>query len=290
MAIVNEGMLLCPGCREYVVCANPDQYPDGVDYETPGADTSPTKCRPCRVHEDGSEEECDPDCGDCAQNTDAQDADGTREEDYDCEDCYLGTGYEEPEKKTLLLVQDRKSGSVFWFNTCTVDLVDRITGDVVATGPGFEPFSRTLILPKKRYTVTVTDIPWSDYTAEVMGLAEIQRSDGTSARYDLAYVGLALRYTSGPQTGVLYDRVQSYWTAHDAMTGRELIPGKDIVHDRMRGNRPATVMTMSSLGHFQVRYEDDEQLTHHLGACRLDPADYGVTTKKWNVDIELGRG
>ena len=45
---------------------------------------------------------------------------------------------------------------------------------------------------------------------------------------------------------------------------------------------------MSSVGHFQVRYEDDDKLTDSLATCRLDPADYGVITKQWTVDIELG--
>ncbi|WP_329147117.1 hypothetical protein OIU91_16435 [Streptomyces sp. NBC_01456] len=68
MAIVVQGYLKCPGCREYVIEADEEQYPDGVDYETPGADESKTKCRMCRVHEDGSDEECEPDCSDCKEN------------------------------------------------------------------------------------------------------------------------------------------------------------------------------------------------------------------------------
>ncbi|MEV8399297.1 hypothetical protein [Streptomyces niveus] len=268
MAIVVEGYLKCPGCREYVIEADEEQYPDGVDYETPYADESKTKCRMCRVHEDGSDEECEPDCSDCSENqADAE---------------------EEAEAERLrLLTQERKAGAVFWFNEVTVEVVDRVTGDVVATGPGFDPFTRTLIRPGKRDEVTVVAVPWNPDTAEITPLVEVRRGDGSTERWYPSRVGLALRYTSG-NVGYVWDFVESYWTAHDAKTGQELVPGRDVVHDRKRDNRPATVLAMSSIGHFQVRYEDDEQLTRYLGSCRLVPADYGVVTKQWTVDIELG--
>ncbi|MGW0536321.1 hypothetical protein [Streptomyces sp. NPDC003032] len=47
MAIIREGHLRCPGCREYVIEADPEQYPDGVDYETPDADESKVPCGEC---------------------------------------------------------------------------------------------------------------------------------------------------------------------------------------------------------------------------------------------------
>ncbi|MEV7870170.1 hypothetical protein AB0P17_29685 [Streptomyces sp. NPDC088124] len=94
-----------------------------------------------------------------------------------------------------------------------------------------------------------------------------------------------MRYASG----VVWDDLESIWTAFDEETGRELVSGRDVVFDRKRGNRPATVERMSSVGDFRVRYEDDEQLTNHLARCRLDPADYGVVTRLWTADIELGR-
>jgi len=50
MAIVVEGNLACPRCREYVIEANPKKYPDGVDYRTPGADESETPCGECAPH------------------------------------------------------------------------------------------------------------------------------------------------------------------------------------------------------------------------------------------------
>lgn len=266
VAIVVEGNLKCPGCREYVIEADEQEYPDGVDYETPGADESKTKCRLCRVHEDGSDEECEPGCADCAEN------------DEDKED-------EAEAERLRLLTEQRQAGSVFWFNEVTVEVVDRFTGAVVATGPGFEPFIRTLIRPGKRDEVTVIDMPWNSETGEITPLVEVRRKDGTTERWYPSRLGLALRYASG----YVWDYVESYWTPFDAKTGRELVPGRDVVHDRKRDNRPATVLAMSSIGHFQVRYEDDEQLTNYLGSCRLDPADYGVTARQWTVDIELGR-
>lgn len=267
MAIVHDGFLKCPGCREYVIEADPEQYPDGVDYDTPDGDESKTKCLSCRVHEDGSDEECEPDCSDCAEN----------EED------------EEKAERLRRLTEERQAGSVFWFNGVTVEVIDRISGEVVATGPGFEPFTRTLIRPGKRDEVTVTDLPWNPDTGEIIILCDIRFKDGTTARCYPSRLDLALRYTGNYMPGYVYDYVESFWTPYDAKTGRELIPGRDIVHDRKRDNRPATVLAMSSIGHFQVRYEDDENLTRYLGSCRLDPADYGVITRQWTVDIELGR-
>jgi hypothetical protein len=50
MAIVVEGNLACPVCREYAIEADPAQHPDGVDYDIPGADESPTPCGECAPH------------------------------------------------------------------------------------------------------------------------------------------------------------------------------------------------------------------------------------------------
>lgn len=47
MAIIVPGNLKCPECREYVIEADEELYPDGVDYDTPGADESPTACSVC---------------------------------------------------------------------------------------------------------------------------------------------------------------------------------------------------------------------------------------------------
>ncbi|NIY68110.1 hypothetical protein [Streptomyces malaysiensis] len=66
MAIIQQGCLRCPGCGEYVIEAEPDEYPDGVDYETPGAAESRTNCLPCRVHSgEGPEGPEDCGCSDC---------------------------------------------------------------------------------------------------------------------------------------------------------------------------------------------------------------------------------
>ncbi|MEU1552222.1 hypothetical protein ABZ517_05795 [Streptomyces scabiei] len=56
MAIVHEGCLLCPVCREYVIEADEAQYPNGVDYDTPGADESKTPCGECAPHVQGTTE------------------------------------------------------------------------------------------------------------------------------------------------------------------------------------------------------------------------------------------
>jgi hypothetical protein len=50
MVMVNEGNLKCPRCREYVIEADPEEYPDGVDHETPGADESDKPCGECAPH------------------------------------------------------------------------------------------------------------------------------------------------------------------------------------------------------------------------------------------------
>ncbi|MFE7114940.1 hypothetical protein ACFU99_05880 [Streptomyces sp. NPDC057654] len=55
MAIVVEGFLRCPGCREYVIGADEEQFPDGVDYETPGADQATVECLSCRGHPEEDE-------------------------------------------------------------------------------------------------------------------------------------------------------------------------------------------------------------------------------------------
>ncbi|MGW3273602.1 hypothetical protein ACWDFH_19330 [Streptomyces kronopolitis] len=49
MAVIQEGCLRCPDCREYVIEADPELYPDGVDYDTPDADESEKKCGSCAV-------------------------------------------------------------------------------------------------------------------------------------------------------------------------------------------------------------------------------------------------
>ncbi|WP_030894339.1 hypothetical protein [Streptomyces sp. NRRL F-5053] len=216
--------------------------------------------------------------------------DGSNEE-HGCSNCRQNAAQEQAEAERLRrLTEQRQAGSVFWFNKCAVEVIDRFTGKTVATGPGFEPFIRTLIRRgNQRDEVTVVGLPWNPDTGEITLLVDVRKSGGQSERWYLSRVGLALRYTSGPLTGEIWDYVESYWTPYDADTGRELIPGRDIVHDRNRGNRPATVLAMSSLGHFHVRYEGDEQLTHYVNRIQLDPADYGVTTKQWTVDIELGR-
>ncbi|MFC9505480.1 hypothetical protein [Streptomyces sp. NPDC057002] len=46
MAIVHEGCLKCPRCREYVVEADPDDFPDGL----PEDGESPTACSECEPH------------------------------------------------------------------------------------------------------------------------------------------------------------------------------------------------------------------------------------------------
>lgn len=63
MAIVREGCLQCPGCGEYNIEADEKAFPDGVDYETPGADQSPTKCVPCYVHDGDGDNYGPEDCG-----------------------------------------------------------------------------------------------------------------------------------------------------------------------------------------------------------------------------------
>ncbi|WP_329271787.1 hypothetical protein [Streptomyces sp. NBC_01451] len=56
MAIVHDGCLKCPRCGEYVIEADEEQYPNGVDYRTPGADESKTPCGECAPHVQGTTE------------------------------------------------------------------------------------------------------------------------------------------------------------------------------------------------------------------------------------------
>ncbi|MEV7870172.1 hypothetical protein AB0P17_29695 [Streptomyces sp. NPDC088124] len=132
---------------------------------------------------------------------------------------------------------------MFWFNGTTVEVIDRLSGEVRPPGHG-SPFTRTLIRPRERDKVTVTGIPWHPGTGEITSLCEIRLEDGTTSRCYPSRLDLALRYTADYMPGY----VESFWKPFDAKTARELISGRDVVYDSKRDNRPATVLVVSSIG------------------------------------------